>query len=111
MILDISTLIPALSFCIYIPFIIFGLANKKERVDLSFLQYMGLMALWSFGSFMMHANTGIFTPLIWNRVMLVGLLSSPIAVFATLIHFAGTEKIDIAIFCILGMESAFCFFI
>jgi|GEM_PF-3574644 len=29
MILDVSSLIPALSFCIYIPFIIFGLANKK----------------------------------------------------------------------------------
>jgi two-component system NtrC family sensor kinase len=92
MILDVSSLIPALSFCIYIPFIIFGLANKKERVNLSFLQYMSLMALWSFGSFMMHANTGIFTPLIWNRVMLVGLLSAPITVFATLIHFARTEK-------------------
>ncbi len=102
MILDVSSLIPALSFCIYIPFIIFGLANKKERVNLSFLQYMGLMALWSFGSFMMHANTGLFTPLVWNRVMLVGLLSSPITVFATLIHFARTEKNRYRYFLYLG---------
>ena len=92
MILDISSLIPAISFCIYIPFIIFGLANKKERVNLTFLEYMGLLALWSFGSFMMHANTGIFTPLVWNRVMLVGLLGGPIAVFATLIYFSRTER-------------------
>ncbi len=92
MILDASSLIPALSFCIYIPFIVFGLASKKERVNFSFLEYMGFMALWSFGSFMMHANTGLFTPLIWNRVMLVGLLGGPITIFGTLIYFSRTEK-------------------
>ena len=92
MILDVSSLIPALSFCIYIPFIVFGLASKKERVNFSFLEYMGFMALWSFGSFMMHANTGLFTPLIWNRVMLVGLLGGPITIFGTLIYFSRTEK-------------------
>ncbi len=102
MILDVSSLIPALSFCIYIPFIIFGLANKKERVNFSFLQYMGFMALWSFGSFMMHANTGLFTPLFWNRVMLVGLLGGPITIFATLIYFSNTEKNRYRIFLYLG---------
>jgi two-component system NtrC family sensor kinase len=102
MILDVSSLIPALSFCIYIPFIIFGLANKKERVNFSFLQYMGLMALWSFGSFMMHANTGLFTPLVWNRVMLVGMLGGPITIFATLIYFSKTEKHRYRIFLYFG---------
>lgn len=92
MILDVSSLIPALSFCIYIPFIIFGLANKKERVNFSFLQYMGFMALWSFGSFMMHAKTGLFTPLAWNKVMLVGLLGGPFTIFSTLIYFSRTER-------------------
>jgi PAS domain S-box-containing protein len=53
---------------------------------------MFFMALWSFGSFMMHANTGIFTPLIWNRVMLVGLLGGPISILGTMIYLSGTNK-------------------
>jgi PAS domain S-box-containing protein len=57
-----------------------------------FLIYMSFMALWSFGSFMMHANMGIFTPLFWNRVMLVGMLGGPISIFGTLMGLSGTEK-------------------
>ncbi|MDP2790355.1 MAG: histidine kinase N-terminal 7TM domain-containing protein, partial [Rectinemataceae bacterium] len=92
MILDATSLVPALSFCIYVPFAIFGLYNHKEKVNVYFLIYMSFMALWSFGSFMMHANTGIFTPLVWNRVMLIGMLGGPISIFGTLIGLSGTEK-------------------
>lgn len=92
MILNASSLIPALSFAIYIPFIFFGFYSRKEKVDSSFLLYMFFMALWSFGSFMMHANTGILTPLLWNRVMLVGLFGGPIAFLSTLIFLSGAEK-------------------
>jgi hypothetical protein len=102
MILDVSSLIPALSFCIYIPFIIFGLANKKERVNFSFLQYMGFMALWSLGSFLMHANTGLFTPLVWNKVMLVGLLGGPFTIFSSLIYFSRTKKNRYRVFLYMG---------
>lgn len=102
MILDISSLIPALSFLIYIPFIIFGLWSKKERVSLSFLGYMGFMALWSFGSFMMHANIRLLTPILWNRLMLVGLLGGPFAIFSTLLYFSGTEKKRYRVFLYLG---------
>ncbi|MEJ5183749.1 MAG: GNAT family N-acetyltransferase [Rectinemataceae bacterium] len=102
MVIDASSLIPALSFCIYIPFIIFGLANKKEEVNLSFLVYMGFMALWSFGSFMMHANTGLFTPLLWNKVMLIGLLGGPISSFSTLVYFSRTERRRYRIFSYSG---------
>ncbi len=92
MILDATSLVPALSFLIYIPFAIFGLYNHKEKVNIYFLVYMSFMALWSFGSFMMHANTGIFTPLIWNRVMLIGMLGGPISIFGTLMGLSGAEK-------------------
>ncbi|MFZ2636316.1 MAG: GNAT family N-acetyltransferase [Rectinemataceae bacterium] len=92
MTLDVSSLIPALSFLIYIPFIVFGFLSRKEKVNLSFLAYMTFMALWSFGSFMMHANTGLLTPLFWNRFMMVGLLGGPISIFGTIISLAGTEK-------------------
>ncbi|TXT49833.1 MAG: multi-sensor signal transduction histidine kinase [Spirochaetes bacterium] len=92
MILDASSLVPALSFVIYIPFTIFGLSSRKGKVNFSFLIYMGFMALWSFGSFMMHANVAFFTPLFWNRFMLVGLLGGPISILGTLIYLTGTEK-------------------
>jgi two-component system NtrC family sensor kinase len=92
MILDASSLVPALSFVIYIPFTIFGLYNRKEKVNFSFMIYMAFMALWSFGSFMMHANVSLFTPLFWNKIMLVGLLGGPISILGTLIYLTGTEK-------------------
>ena len=102
MILDASSLIPALSFIVYIVFIVFGIYSRKEKVDTSFLQYMFFMALWSFGSFMMHANTGLFTPLLWNRIMLMGLLGGPISFFATMIYLSGTEKKRYRVFLYVG---------
>jgi PAS domain S-box-containing protein len=102
MILDFSSLVPALSFMIYIVFIIFGLYSRKEKVDTSFLQYMFFMALWSFGSFMMHANTGLFSPLAWNKVMLMGLFGGPISFFATMINLSGTERRRYSYFLYIG---------
>jgi hypothetical protein len=93
MILDVSSMVPAVSFVIYIPFALFGLYHrKKEKTSLPFLLYMSFMALWSFGSFMMHANSGLLSPLFWNRIMLVGLLGGPISVFYSMIELSGAEK-------------------
>lgn len=92
MILDAYSLVPAVTFCIYVPFVVFGLASHKERVNIYFILYTSFMSLWSFGSFMMHANTQVLTPLAWNRVMLVGLLGVPILIFATLLSLTGLDK-------------------
>lgn len=102
MILDLSSLVPALSFCIYIPFIVFGLYSGKEKVNAYFIAYMTFMALWSFGSFMMHADTGVLTPLFWNRLMLVGMLGGPISILGTMIDLAGTEKRRYRLFLYAG---------
>ena len=84
MIIDISTIIPAIAFFLYIIFAIFGfLQYNKDRFYWSFQMYMLLMAVWGFGSFMMHLNSDFLTPLTWNKIMLVGLLSAPFA----LVHF------------------------
>ncbi|MCX7027316.1 MAG: GNAT family N-acetyltransferase [Spirochaetes bacterium] len=99
---NVSSLIPALSFVIYIPFILFGLSSRKEKINFSFLIYMGFMALWSFGSFMMHADAPLFTPFIWNKIMLVGLLGGPISILGTLIYLTGTEKRRYNIFVSIG---------
>ena len=75
---DISTLIPAVASLLYVTFVVFGfLQYKKDRFYWSFQLYMIFVAVWSFGSMMMHLNSPIMTPLFWNRIMLVGLLSVP----------------------------------
>ena len=102
MILDASSLIPALSFIVYIVFIVFGIYSRKEKVDSSFLLYMFFMALWSFGSFMMHANTELFTPLVWNRVMQVGMFGGPISFLSMMIYLSGTEKKRYRVFLYIG---------
>ena len=80
MIIDISTIIPAVAFILYVFFAIFGfLQYKKDRFYWSFQLYMIFFSIWSFGSMMMHLNSPLMTPLFWNKVMLVGLLSAPFA--------------------------------
>ncbi len=75
---DISTIIPAVAFVLYVTFVIFGFFQyKKDRFYWSFQLYMIFVATWSFGSMMMHLNSPFMTPLFWNRIMLVGLLSVP----------------------------------
>lgn len=77
---DISTIIPAVAFVLYVTFVIFGFFQyKKDRFYWSFQFYMIFVAVWSFGSMMMHLNGPFMTPLFWNRIMLVGLLSVPYA--------------------------------
>ncbi|MFW6138026.1 MAG: GNAT family N-acetyltransferase [Spirochaetota bacterium] len=87
MVISLSSIIPVISFLLYIIFAGFGLSNaRKEKVHWPFIFYMLLMSTWSFGSFMMHANTGIETPLFWNRCMMVGMLGVPIAIFHSVLN-------------------------
>ncbi len=84
MIIDVSSVIPAIAFILYVFFAVFGFMQyNKDRFYWSFQLYMIFFAIWSFGSMMMHLNSGLFTPLFWNKVMLVGLLSAPFP----LVHF------------------------
>jgi len=94
MIFNLSTLIPIVSSILYIIFTIFGLyQRKRERIHWPFIFYMFLMFLWSFGSFLMHANTKLFTPLFWNRFMMVGMLGVPITIFHSVLDlFEGQER-------------------
>ncbi|HQB90548.1 MAG TPA: histidine kinase N-terminal 7TM domain-containing protein [Sphaerochaeta sp.] len=75
---DISAIIPAVAVVLYVTFVIFGFFQyKKDRFYWSFQLYMIFVAVWSFGSMMMHLNSPVMTPLFWNRIMLVGLLCVP----------------------------------
>jgi hypothetical protein len=93
MIIDVSTIIPAVAFVLYVSFVIFGfLQYKKDRFYWSFQLYMIFVSIWSFGSMMMHLNSPIQTPLFWNRIMLIGLLSVPYALCSFVVDILEIQK-------------------
>ncbi len=82
-----------MSCILYIIFTVFGLNQaRKDQVMHSFNLYMFMMTVWSFGSFAMHANTGIYTPLFWNRFMMIGMLGVPITTFHALLDLTNSGK-------------------
>ncbi len=94
MILDLTVfdlLIPAAASLLYITLTAFGFVQfKKVTFFWSFQLYTLLLAIWSFSSFMMRIDTVFLGPLIWNRIMLVGMLTGPFA----LVH-AVVDTLDI----------------
>ncbi|MDC7235088.1 MAG: ATP-binding protein [Spirochaetales bacterium] len=87
-----STIIPAMSCILYIIFTVFGLYQGRTDKSLKpFNLYMFMMMIWSFGSFMMHGNFNVYTPLIWNRIMMVGMLGVPITMFHALLSLTGNK--------------------
>lgn len=99
MIIDVSTIIPAVAFILYVFFAIFGfLQYKKDRFYWSFQLYMIFFSIWSFGSMMMHLNSSILSPLFWNKVMLVGLLSAPFALSNFIVDILDLRNRSIRIF-------------
>ncbi|HKM05718.1 MAG TPA: hypothetical protein VJ869_01910, partial [Sphaerochaeta sp.] len=99
MIIDISTIIPAVAFILYVFFTVFGFMQfRKKGFYWSFQLYMVFVAIWSFGSFMMHLNSSCFTPLFWNRIMLIGLLSVPFALSNFIVDMLEISKRSIKFF-------------
>ncbi|NCB27726.1 MAG: histidine kinase, partial [Bacteroidia bacterium] len=93
MIIDVSTIIPAVAFVLYVSFVIFGfLQYRKDRFYWSFQLYMIFVSIWSFGSLMMHLNSSILTPLFWNRIMLIGLLSVPYALCSFVVDILELQR-------------------
>jgi len=103
MIIDVSTIIPAMAFVLYVSFAIFGfLQYNKDRFYWSFQLYMIFVAIWSFGSMMMHLNSGIMTPLFWNKIMLIGLLSVPFSLSNFIVDMLEIQKRPIKLFILIS---------
>ncbi len=99
MIIDVSTVIPAVACILYVFFTVFGFMQyKKEGFYWSFQLYMVFVAIWSFGSMMMHLNSGYMTPLFWNRIMLIGLLSVPFGLSNFIVDMLEIHKRSIRVF-------------
>lgn len=103
MIIDVSTIIPAMAFVLYVSFAIFGfLQYNKDRFYWSFQLYMIFVAIWSFGSMMMHLNSGIMTPLFWNKIMLIGLLSVPFSLSNFIVDMLEIQKRPVRLFILIS---------
>ncbi len=101
--LDLSTIIPAMTFTLYIVFTLFGIIQgRKEKGTYIFILYMFMMSIWSFSSFMMHANTAVLTPLKWNRLMMIGMLGVPITMFHALLNMTGDHKKRVSLFMLIS---------
>ncbi len=91
--INISSFIPAITFVLYVVFTVFGLNRRRgEHIQWSFILYMLAMTVWSFGSLMMHLNSGVLTPLFWNRFMVVGMLGGPITIFHSMFGLVGLKR-------------------
>jgi len=103
MIIDISTIIPLVAFILYVFFAVFGFMQyKREGFYWSFQLYMVFVSIWSFGSMMMHLNSGLMTPLFWNKIMLIGLLSVPFGLSNFVVDMLEIHKRSIRIFIIFS---------
>lgn len=71
--------IALLLYCVLLVIVIRQVA--KSHLHLSFAIYLITMVIWSFGSFMIFADLGLFSTLFWNRFMLIGSLGMPVAFF------------------------------
>ena len=93
MYLDLSAILPAMTSALYIVFTLFGIIQgRREKGTYSFIFYMFMMTIWSFGSFMMHANFQVLSPLLWNRIMMVGMLGVPITMFHALLNMTDDHR-------------------
>ena len=93
MIINITSIIPAVSCLLYVGFAVFGLSRLEgERPRWPFIFYMVAMAIWSFGSFMMHLRPGLLDTLSWNRLMMIGLLAGPITILHSMLDMFGTRR-------------------
>lgn len=76
-ILNISTIIPLISFILYGIILIIILTSNRTKLARSFSFYVVAMIIWSLGSFLMKMNVppGTF---FWNKVLEVGYLLVPV---------------------------------
>lgn len=77
MIFNISSIVPLLTTLSFTIILIVLLRAEKNRTNRAFFYYIFANIIWSFGSFMMHLNPPILSPLFWNRFMVTALLVIP----------------------------------
>jgi len=90
---NISSIIPLIAFIAYtflLSIVIWrNPGTKPARI---FILYLASMIIWSLGSFLMHLDPPLGTPLYWNRFMVVGISAIPILFYFFVRSFLEIKK-------------------
>ena len=81
--MTIWALIPLITCLSYIVLLILTLPSIKRRINRVFAFYLGIAAVWSFTSFMLHLNAFPQQALLWNELLTAALLCT----LVTYYHF------------------------
>lgn len=86
--MNLAALIPLVALlCYAILLLVIARGHITGKMSQLFGLYLFSMLVWSFCSFMMHLNTGIMTPLFWNRLLIPPATAMPITFFAFVQEF------------------------
>ncbi len=84
--MTIWALIPLITCLTYIVLLILTLPSIKRRINRLFAFYLGVAAVWSFTSFMLHLNAFPQQALLWNELLVAALVWTLITYY----HFIRT---------------------
>ena len=79
--MNIYALIPFVSVLAYVTLIVIVALRPLARVNKVFIGLLAVSALWSFSSFILHADFFPTQTLMWNRVLLVLAISVPLVFY------------------------------
>jgi diguanylate cyclase (GGDEF)-like protein len=89
--LNTLALIPLITSFFYLVLLVIGLPRAKNKAGTHFIYYLGVAALWSFTSFMLHIDKPpIGTTLFWNEVLVAALVWTLVAYYQFTLVF--TER-------------------
>ncbi|MFC1860388.1 histidine kinase [Chloroflexota bacterium] len=74
-------LIPLITCLTYISLLILTLPSIKRRIHRIFAFYIGIAAIWSFTSFMLHFNLLPQQALLWNELLTAALIATLVAYY------------------------------
>jgi diguanylate cyclase (GGDEF)-like protein/putative nucleotidyltransferase with HDIG domain len=87
----ISMAVPLFSFLLYSGLTTLSLKSSRSKISAIFQGYLLLMMIWSLSSFMMR--TGFFPgPLVWNRLMVLGMVGIPFVFYHFSVEILGQNK-------------------
>ena len=79
--MTIWALIPLITCLTYIVLLVLTLSSIKRRINKVFAFYLGVAAVWSFTSFMLHLNAFPQQALLWNELLVAALVCTLITYY------------------------------
>ncbi len=91
--LNVGTIVPLAACFIYLVLIVLVARQSLDRrVNQLFIWCAFLLMMWSFGSFMIHADPPNIEPLSWNKLLIVSMMFVPVAFFHFVRVFLGKSQ-------------------